>query len=137
MDKYLKHLIKQSHKYVFDQKMDFWLLAMIVSGGRILSIAANEHKKSMFVDAYYASHCNAHAELGAIKQVRRKIDLRGAKMYVLRVQRDHCTLALARPCPSCQELLLAYGIKKVIYTISASEYGVLNLGRDEDLQFRS
>lgn len=126
MDKFLKTLIRKAQTFEFDKRLDFWLLSMIVSGGRVLSIASNGRKRTGFVDAYYAQHCNSHSELAAIRNVRKKVDLRGAKIYVVRVKRNR-TVALARPCEMCQELLRSYGINRAFYSIGPDEFGEMRL----------
>ena len=124
---FYQYAVKQAKAYPYNIYMDFWVYAVIVSGGRVLSSGSNQHKKNAFVGAYYCEHSNKHAELNAIQQVRRKTDLRGAKIYVVRVQHDRKTLAMARPCEYCQELLRAYGIKRAYYSVADEEFGVLNL----------
>jgi hypothetical protein len=52
-------------------------------------------------------------------------------MYVARMLRLDGSLALARPCEICQEVLKDYGIRRAIYTISDNEYGVLEILRRE------
>lgn len=37
------------------------------------------------------------------------------------------TIALAKPCRSCQNCLYRTGVKKVYYSIAPNEYGVINL----------
>jgi len=53
-----------------DEELTSFHAAIIVSGGRILSIATNKRKKNGFV-SHYAHHdyCNTHAEAAAILKV--------------------------------------------------------------------
>lgn len=61
----------------------------------------------------------AHAE----QRLARKLD-KGAEVYVVRLTRDG-EMALARPCPSCQTVLKARGVRRVCYSIGPREFGVL------------
>lgn len=55
----------------------------------------------------------------------------GAKLLiVVRVFADN-TLALAKPCNSCQRLIKQYKVKKVIYSISNNEFGVWYPGKEK------
>ena len=60
--------------------------------------------------------CHAEARL------MRKMDFYGT-VYVSR--KTSVGYRLSRPCPSCQRALRAKRIKRVYYTISDTEYGVL------------
>lgn len=101
--------------------------AVIVRGGKILSSGVNKPKRNMFVDIY-AHHpkCVVHAECDAVLKARRKIDLRGAKMYVARMLKKNGAIAMSRPCPSCQKILKSYGIKRVYYTTHDGNVEVVN-----------
>lgn len=50
---------------------------------------------------------------------------RNAVVYVARVSRSGGEFANARPCPRCLAVLRAHQVRKAYYTISASEYGVI------------
>lgn len=55
-----------------------------------------------------------HAELDAILDADQD-DLRGSTIYVFREYKDG-TLACAKPCQHCQELIKRFEIKRVCYT---------------------
>lgn len=57
-----------------------------------------------------------HAELDAILDADKE-DIEGSTIYVYRQHRNG-SLATAKPCEHCQELLKRYNIKKVCYTDS-------------------
>ena len=58
-----------------------------------------------------------HAEIAALLPfIRNNVDLNGASIYVFR-KRHNGTLAMARPCSSCQKIIKRLGIKKIFYTI--------------------
>jgi hypothetical protein len=57
----------------------------------------------------------------------------GSTVWVSRVRRDG-TLGMARPCPSCERRLRAAGVSRVVYTISDTEHGVINLLNGDEVQ---
>lgn len=63
---------------------------------------------------------SAHAEA----RVCRKLDYY-ATVFVVRMQPSG--YGLARPCPHCERRLRKRRVKRVYYTISPSEYGVMEL----------
>jgi len=64
-----------------------------------------------------------HAEA----RLSRKLD-KGATVYVVRVSNDPVfKYKLARPCPSCQNHLRKRRVERVYYSISDTEYGVMEL----------
>lgn len=63
-----------------------------------------------------------HAEA----RVCRKMD-HGGTIYVVRVSRSGGHLQLARPCYDCMMAMRARKVKKVYYSISDTEYGVIDL----------
>lgn len=63
----------------------------------------------------------AHAEA----RLARKLTP-GSVVYVARTLKDG-TVAMAKPCVSCQNCLRHRGVDRVYYTIAYNEYGVLKL----------
>jgi tRNA(Arg) A34 adenosine deaminase TadA len=63
----------------------------------------------------------AHAEY----RISAKID-RGSTVYVARIRLLNGEFAMARPCVDCQKILKSKRVKRVYYTISHNEYGVLD-----------
>ncbi len=63
----------------------------------------------------------AHAE----SRLSRKLDW-GATVYVVRVLSTG-RLSVARPCKNCEAALRRKGVKKVVYSISDTEHGVMEL----------
>jgi hypothetical protein len=70
--------------------------------------------------------CTVHAEVDALLKVSNREDLRGATVYVIRVNKQG-QLAMSQPCPMCSEILREHGIKRAFFTVSENEnaYGVL------------
>lgn len=66
-----------------------------------------------------------HAE----SRLCKKLDV-GSIVYVVRVKLQDGSLALARPCKSCQKILRSTGVSKVYYSISNSEYGVMTFNNN-------
>jgi tRNA(Arg) A34 adenosine deaminase TadA len=66
-------------------------------------------------------------EVHAEYRISKKLDY-GATVYVARVRIVDGEFGNARPCPDCQNALKAKKVKKVFYTISNIEYGVMYLG---------
>lgn len=133
MHRHIDMAISFARSYQYDASLPAVVTAMIVSGGRVLSVGYNSRANSGLQERYKTNpHCNSvHAEVDAILNVRRKIDLTGSKIVVVRRHKydtvDYPHLALAKPCTMCQAVLYAYGIKKAIYTINNNEYGVMRV----------
>lgn len=53
-------------------------------------------------------------------------------VYVARVARIDGKLAMARPCMDCMTLLRMRKVRTVYYTISETEYGVIDLGKRDE-----
>jgi len=47
-------------------------------------------------------------------------------VWVARVSRQNGDWAMARPCPGCERRLRNTGVKRVVYTISPNEWGVID-----------
>lgn len=83
-------------------KYQFPLGAVLVSGGRIISLGWNRLENGV------------HAEMKAIMRAR-KSSLNKAILYVARARRDQAH-GCAKPCAKCEALIKKSGIKMVIYT---------------------
>jgi tRNA(Arg) A34 adenosine deaminase TadA len=122
--KHLQTAIK--HVQLSDPQLVTYLAAVIVKGGKVVSIGRNKPKLNLFT-VYNAHHKNivsTHAEIDAILRVRKKINLRGADMYVARVKRTG-GCGLAAPCEMCRKAIQQYGIRRVFYTDEQEGYGLL------------
>lgn len=89
--------------------------AVIVRGGRIISTGINKVRNhpDVLEDAVtIKAESHIHAEVDAIRKVD---DLKGAKIYVARVNR-HGSPSLSRPCESCYSRITDVGITKIVYT---------------------
>lgn len=106
---------------------------VVVSKHRIISSACNSKSKCHPLQAKldaekYGVSCpgKCHAEIAALLPlIRDKVDLSNASIYVFREHKDG-SLAMARPCSSCQKMIKQLKIKKCFYTIE-SGYAVEKL----------
>jgi deoxycytidylate deaminase len=124
MHKHIEMAMSFARCYSHDGTLPAFVTAMIVSGGRVLSVGYNSRRIASPLQEHYKTnpYCNSiHAEVDAILNVRRKIDLTGSKIIVVRRLKydtiNNPFLVLAKPCPMCQAVLYSYGIKRAIYTI--------------------
>ena len=89
--------------------------AVVVKGGRIVSTGINKvrnHPDVLESPDVIKSDAHVHAEVDAI---RKGGDLRGAKIYVARVNRSGFP-GLSRPCESCYGRIVEAGVTKIVYT---------------------
>lgn len=97
---------------------------VVVKGHRIISSSCNSATKCHPLQARldsekYGVECpgRVHAEISALLPlIRDKVDLSNASIYIFR-QHKNGTLAMAKPCSSCQKVIKQLGIKKVFYSI--------------------
>jgi len=103
---------------------NYRLAAAVVLKNSIVSFGTNSYKTDPFqAKNHHAIHL--HAEINAIKNAMKKIDLellRKSSLYVARVVSDNdrsgFTRAMSMPCPGCQRCIAEFGIKNVVYTTS-------------------
>lgn len=134
MMKYLKMAERLALEHDYDPVLEYFLCALIIKGGRVVGTGYNKKSTNSFVEHYAdlargtgRDYCmSTHAELDAICKSRAKTDLRGSKIYVVRIKPSG-GIGMAKPCPICQCALLAYGIKKAYYSIADNEYGVMKV----------
>lgn len=131
LPRYLLEAVKaaRENNESYDEHLEYHLAAVLVKGGQVLSTGFNGSRPNSFTRTFAASDhvFSTHAECDAILRARRKIDLRGSKMYVGRISKKICRIGLARPCDMCFEAARLYGIKRVYYTIDDSTYAVTRL----------
>jgi cytidine deaminase len=111
------------------------LAAAIVNKNKIISIGVNSMKSSP-LQAKYATNKDLsiylHAEISAIKNALRQIDVEDFKkvsLYVCRVKYDILTnsivYGLAKPCSGCMRAIFEFDIKKVYYTLETEGWDQL------------
>lgn len=87
--------------------------AVIVKGGRVLSVGINTQRNCPGNDYIPAEDIAIHAEEAAIRALGGQA--RGAKIYVARVLKNG-EPGLSRPCDRCYKAIMEAGIKDIIYT---------------------
>ena len=138
MHKHLISALNLAANNAYDKHLVFNLCAVIVGGGSIISVGYNKSNTNGFVEHYtdkilgkrdYA--LSSHAEMDSIAKVRSKTNLVGCKVFVARRSKEGNNPVMARPCPICQAMLRAYGIKRAFYTIDSNRYGIMNLANNK------
>lgn len=84
--------------------------ACVMKKNKVLSVGCNSYKTHPASGSYCKYH---HAEFDALIGLTRS-DTLGATIFVARLRKDN-KLAISKPCKSCQEMIDAMGIKKVVY----------------------
>lgn len=133
MDKNFKYAVEYALLHKYENNAEYRHCAIIVKGGSIVSVGYNQHKTNSFTERSkrnLRSFCRStHAEINAVLKVRKKIDLTGTKIYVVRIRKDG-SLANSRPCVLCQNVLYRYSIKKVYYSIDEEFFGKMKIEKN-------
>ncbi len=128
MEPYTDTLMKRDHSILRIARLmsrksnanNFKFGSVIARGREILGVGSNDvlktHPKSTTI------HGHIHAELSAILNAR--CDVSGTTLYVFRAGRKESPL-LAKPCKSCQALLIKQGIRYVCYSVDGGYEKVL------------
>lgn len=98
--------------------------AVVVKKGRVLSTGYNEIRWNQRLRKE-----NIHAEESAIVkllQARRLSSLHGADIYVSRITPGGRS-GIAKPCPTCQNLIKAVGIRRIFYTTDGGATGTMEV----------
>lgn len=99
---------------------EFKLGAVGIRSDGVLIASANGSAMISTADRrHYSRECHAEYRLS------RKVD-KGAVVYVARIN-IFGNYKNARPCKTCENALRSRGVKKVYYTLSNNEYGVMIL----------
>lgn len=97
--------------------------AILIKKNKIVGIGYNQiktHPKSP--DNWNMIHAEFHCLLGVDVS-----DVEGSTMFVYMEKKNSKKVGVAKPCPTCENMLRLGGVKKVLYTV----YG----GTVEQLQF--
>lgn len=95
-----------------------------VCGHRVISSGSNSTKTNPLQKKYNAYRFNedagehmCHAEIQCLLPLigNKDIDFSKVSLYIYR-EFKHGGLAMAKPCPSCEQLIRDLGIKKIYYT---------------------
>lgn len=121
MNRFLEMAKRFALAHDYKDNLEYELCAIVVRGGKAISVGFNKRNNSGLMRHYaIRDHQTIHAEVDAILQIRKKIDLTGCKIFVCRVRKNG-EVGLARPCGTCQAVLKAYGIKVMHYTTNSGE----------------
>jgi deoxycytidylate deaminase len=103
------------------------IVAALVYKNKIVSVGVNEMKTHPMA-AKFSKHPEAkylHAEISAIRNCinRHGVEIiKKSTLYIARAKHienaitDEFVWGLAKPCSGCEQAILEFGIKKVIYT---------------------
>ena len=96
--------------------------AVVVLKHRIISSGCNSTKTHPLQKQYNQyrftedSVHTCHAELVALLPlIKDEVDLSNASIFIYREHKNH-TIACARPCKSCMQLIKDCGVKRIFYT---------------------
>jgi tRNA(Arg) A34 adenosine deaminase TadA len=89
--------------------------AVIVAGGRVLSVGVNRRRNDPKFHATTPLELSVHAERAAIKSLGATFNTAGLTMYIARLSGTGQPL-LSRPCSECWNYLAHRNFKEVIYT---------------------
>lgn len=126
--KHLEKAFKLACEHPYYNELKSLHGAVLVKGGRVLAQGINKPKTNQFIETYaHHEDCTIHAEAHVILQVRKKIDLNGAKLYVARMRKNDKQPGISKPCIMCQKIIRRYGIKKVFYTDVDGTYNMMKV----------
>jgi deoxycytidylate deaminase len=129
MNKFLRIAVDNAKSHDYGPYLEFKLCAVLVSGGKVLSVGFNSQQFHKLTEIYRKNaYCSAmHAEIDAVVKARKKIRLEGSKIYVARILHGNNKMAMAKPCEMCQHVLFNYGVKKAIFTIDEFTSGHMKI----------
>lgn len=124
-ERYVKFALNKLKQRQPDPRLTANVGAVIARGGRILSIGQNKPKMNVYTmqNAHHEFCVSIHAEIDAILRIRRKVDLRGATIYVVRLKKNGET-GVATPCKMCSRAIVDHGIKRIFYTVDGNNVEV-------------
>lgn len=125
MNKFPKHLQTAVKVAEANEHYEKWRLgSVVIKGGNIRALGMNRlHTEANQASDKHVHDLSTHAEADALKRCG---VTRGSIIYVARIGRNG-KIAMAKPCRRCTILLRNAGIKRAVYTINSTNYGVLTL----------
>jgi len=121
----LKMAAKVSLPNSITDPRNFWLGCVGIRKDGAIVTAKNGAVHSSSIE--YRTIQSAHAE----GRVLRKCG-RGGILYVARVAKLTRQFAMAYPCEPCQAAIRAMSVKRVIYSINESQYGIWDVAADNN-----
>jgi len=114
VQKRYKSLIRSAARASLNSDYKLPLGAVIFRGKRILATGWNQNKTHNYA-SQYMEYPYLHAEVDAILSARYRVDLEGTSIFVVRLLKNG-RLAMAKPCPHCQQACNDVGIKRAYWT---------------------
>lgn len=93
--------------------------ALLVKGGRVISIGINRNKSGCLGDPLYGLK-GWHSELDALLSVDPDM-VCGATLYVAGISRGKNVIK-SKPCRYCQEFINKYNLKDVYYSLDECKF---------------
>lgn len=124
IERYFNIAKKESRKA---KNEDYKHGAVLVRGGSVINSSYNMSIPSKFADRHkiHDGIATRHAEVNVVLGIDRSMTV-NAVVYVVRVSRGG-NFRLSKPCAMCLSIMKFVGIKRVYYSISNDEYGVIKL----------
>lgn len=110
--------MRKAAQLAFKSNMGHRHGCLVVINDEIISTGYN-HTKIHF---YHNWSC--HAEIDALRKIKRNVDLSNAEMYVVRIGPESLghPFKMSKPCEGCEAAILKCGIKRVYYSWSHVTY---------------
>lgn len=120
------HMFRQAKREALKSRCSYRLGAVVVNR-KIRGVGRNRFKTHPIMHKYHVPNrlLGVHAEIDACLRLPQE-QLVGADLYVCRIRKDR-KFATAKPCHVCVEILRRFQVKRVFYTISDDEFGVIKL----------
>ena len=121
-----KHMFRRARAEAIKSNCNYRLGAVIVNR-KIRSRGRNRLKTHPIMHKFHQPNrmLGIHAEIDACLKLPQE-QLIGADLYVCRILNNR-RFSLAKPCSVCLEIMRRFNLRKVYYTISDEEYGVIKL----------
>lgn len=123
VNKALKYAVVNSHE------KKYTMVAFLAHGKKIISIGINSYKKTHPATFQESENylISTHAEVSCISKwiVKNRKISDDMTMYVVGITKSKQIPHSTKPCKSCQQLIKATGIKRVVYLENREELKIL------------
>ena len=109
--------------------------AVIIKGGSVLNLAANNDNHTSFGQRFRSSPGRAthHAETACILGLERS-STTGSTVYVARVGKNG-KWRMSKPCSMCHEVMRFVGVKRVVYTTGPNEWDSYKISQQNNIGY--
>lgn len=125
-DSLLKRLLILTDKLYKRSNLRCKHVTFILYKNKIISIGINHKKTDTFAHENGYKYPYKHSEMAAIKKIF-KFKLNKSKLILINIRKNKKNILYSAPCKNCKNLISAYGIKNVYYSINNEEFGFLTL----------